>query len=322
MFELLDAHGVRPNLMSVDDARHEPVRRTARTSCRGARWTRSPTARPRGIDLLIGTNLDEAALFGPAFTSLAPGVADAAFGPRATAVMDAYRRRPSGRDAMTDVTDRRPLPDPGDQARRRRPSPQPAHLHVPLRVRRAPRPRAGLGAIHGLDLPFMWDRIDDVADQVFALAGADRSPALATAMHGAWSAFVRTGRPAASRAPRLAGLRPGAARDDVARRPGPVRRRSVAPRSGGCGTACGTDVPACPALSPSAAACAASRCARCRPRRPRAPAGRRRACAAARGPGAPCASASARARSPAPRPRRPLAPRRARGARARGPGGA
>jgi len=53
----------------------------------------------------------------------------------------------------------------------------------------------GLGAFHALDMPFMWDRIDDVADQFFELAGREPSPDLARAMHGAWVTFVQTGVP-------------------------------------------------------------------------------------------------------------------------------
>jgi para-nitrobenzyl esterase len=54
----------------------------------------------------------------------------------------------------------------------------------------------GSGAIHGLDLPFMWKRIDAVADAIFKAAGRVPSPAFAEAMHGAWVRFITDGTPA------------------------------------------------------------------------------------------------------------------------------
>lgn len=50
-----------------------------------------------------------------------------------------------------------------------------------------------LGAMHAVDVPYMWNRIDDIADELFELAGRQPSPQLAETMHGAWAAFVRTG---------------------------------------------------------------------------------------------------------------------------------
>ena len=54
----------------------------------------------------------------------------------------------------------------------------------------------GRGALHGLDLPFMWNRIDAIADPIFAMAGRPPSQAFAEAMHGAWVRFITDGTPA------------------------------------------------------------------------------------------------------------------------------
>ena len=53
----------------------------------------------------------------------------------------------------------------------------------------------GLGAFHGLDLPFVWSRLDDAAAVFFELAGARPPKKLVEAVHGAWVEFVRTGVP-------------------------------------------------------------------------------------------------------------------------------
>ncbi|MBL9013958.1 MAG: carboxylesterase/lipase family protein [Myxococcales bacterium] len=53
-----------------------------------------------------------------------------------------------------------------------------------------------LGAAHGLDLPFMWNKLELKPSQL--LIGGDTVGAqpLATAMHDTWAAFVKTGEPA------------------------------------------------------------------------------------------------------------------------------
>ena len=50
-----------------------------------------------------------------------------------------------------------------------------------------------LGATHALELPFLWDKIDDPLWQTFVGENAPRS--LVTAMQDAWIAFARTGEP-------------------------------------------------------------------------------------------------------------------------------
>jgi para-nitrobenzyl esterase len=51
-----------------------------------------------------------------------------------------------------------------------------------------------LGATHALELPFMWNTLDQAFGQL--LVGGDPSARpLAEAMHATWAAFARTGDP-------------------------------------------------------------------------------------------------------------------------------
>jgi para-nitrobenzyl esterase len=54
-----------------------------------------------------------------------------------------------------------------------------------------------LGATHGLDVPLMFDSLEPSRDVLAMLGVPDASAAqsLATAMHGAWVNFVKTGSP-------------------------------------------------------------------------------------------------------------------------------
>ena len=196
MLELLRERGIRPNVMSA----------TARVMSLSAYGgdvvpTRALDAisdgAARGVDLLVGTNLDETALFGPQYASSAPDVADVAFGPRASAVLNQYRARRTGQPAvdamtsfMTDSLFRIPAIQLAEAAQAHS-----ARTYMYLLAYGSPPCGERRGAMHGLDLPFMWDRLDDVADALFDLAGLERAPELATAMHGAWVAFVTTGAP-------------------------------------------------------------------------------------------------------------------------------
>jgi para-nitrobenzyl esterase len=53
--------------------------------------------------------------------------------------------------------------------------------------------RGGMGAVHCLDLPFVFDVLDD--DHVKVVAGDGPPQELADRMHGAWVAFIRDGDP-------------------------------------------------------------------------------------------------------------------------------
>ena len=152
----------------------------------------------RGVDLLIGTNLDETTVFTPAWTDVAPAVADAAFGTtdRAPAdVLAAYRRgAPGGTELdgrqrfLTDALFRICAIQLAEAA-----CPH-AGVYSYLLTWGSPPSGAALGAFHGLDLPFTWNRLD-AAEPLAKLVGRPLSARFAEAVHGAWAEFVRTGVP-------------------------------------------------------------------------------------------------------------------------------
>ena len=200
MAAVLAEHGLRPNLMSAATrvtslstygADVMPERALDAISARGA----------GGVDLLVGTTLDETRLFGPAFAATAPEVAEVAFGAAgrsAGEVLRAYGATGSpgpdvdaGSRFLTDVLFRIPAIRLAEAVQ---PHGSPAYMY--LLTYGTPPSARGQGAIHGLDLPLMWNRVDEVADTVFAIAGvAERPHDLAAAVHGAWCAFVKTGVP-------------------------------------------------------------------------------------------------------------------------------
>ena len=141
-----------------------------------------------GVDLLIGTTLDETAVFGPAFAATAPGIAEAAFG--SPELPAPYLRHPDPAVRfITDVMFRIPAIRLAEAALAHHP-----RVHMYLLAWGSPARGEGLGAIHGLDIPFVWDRVD-LADAIFALSGRAPSSALAAAIHGAWVGFITNGTP-------------------------------------------------------------------------------------------------------------------------------
>ena len=169
-----------------------------------------------GVDLLVGTNLDETTVFTPAFGEVAPAVAHLAFGERADDAVEVHRRNANGETDvdgrmrfLTDVLFRIPAIRLAEAAHRHAP------VYTYLLTWGSPPVGSGLGAFHGLDLPFMWDR-RDAAEPLAELADRPLSAELAATMHGAWVAFVRDGVPRHAQ-PRLAGLRPRPSRHDAAR---------------------------------------------------------------------------------------------------------
>ena len=58
----------------------------------------------------------------------------------------------------------------------------------------SPALRGALGAAHGVEIPFVFDALDQPGQDRFAGAGPE-ADALARQMQDAWSAFARTGRP-------------------------------------------------------------------------------------------------------------------------------
>jgi hypothetical protein len=124
MFEVLDRHGLSPNLMSATIAATSLVTYGGDVVPQRA-LAAIADGSARDIDLLVGTTLDETSLFGPDFAATAPRVADIAFGPTGrwsgASVLDEYVRSGSAtaeQDARTPVLDRHDVPDPRHPARR------------------------------------------------------------------------------------------------------------------------------------------------------------------------------------------------------------
>jgi carboxylesterase type B len=53
----------------------------------------------------------------------------------------------------------------------------------------------GLGAVHGMEVPFVFDTLDTHSRLFGPLLGTDPPQKLADAMHGAWVSFAATGDP-------------------------------------------------------------------------------------------------------------------------------
>src|SRR4029079_13247164 len=149
-----------------------------------------------GVDVLIGTTLDEVLMFPPAFAQLAPLAAGAGFGSTGRTpdeVLAAYPGRTEYDRRvrfLTDVIFRIPAIRVAEAALRHG-----SRVHS-LPVGWGPPPGEGrLGAFHGLDLPLMWNRLDDVAAAGMAMTGRPAPVAFAEAVHGAWVSFITTGVP-------------------------------------------------------------------------------------------------------------------------------
>ena len=200
MLGLLDAAGVRPSLMTIaTHGRNRPVYGGDVVPVRALDAIAAGSA--PGVDLIIGTNLDETALFGPEYTDVAPVVADAAFGAAAPAAMATYERcSPGGTELeartrlLTDAQFRTPAIRLAEVAQRH------AQVRAYLFTWTSPPTGCTLGAFHTLDLPFVWNRTDAVAAPFAELAGRSLPAGLAEAVHGAWAEFVTSG------VPRHAGL--------------------------------------------------------------------------------------------------------------------
>jgi para-nitrobenzyl esterase len=161
-----------------------------------------------GIDLLIGTNRDELALFGlgrPELTGLDEAgvvrwVGNAAPDVPSTELVDEYR---SVRQARAERVDPRSLMIAvGSDGIFRWPSLQlaaaqaahDAHAYVYLFEWESPAFGGVLGACHALELPFVFGVVHVPAVQMFTGAGSEVE-ALSRQMQRAWLAFARTGNP-------------------------------------------------------------------------------------------------------------------------------
>ena len=150
----------------------------------------------RNVPLLIGTNADEGTLFSlllptditdaEVFAALPETVTDPG------ALAEGYERRETGHrlivDLMTDSVFLVPTLRLADAQ-----AGTSAPVWVYLFTWKTPVFGGLLGATHALEIPFVWDEIDNPLWQPFLGAGAPRS--LVTAMQDAWIAFARTGDP-------------------------------------------------------------------------------------------------------------------------------
>jgi para-nitrobenzyl esterase len=187
MFDVLAEHGVAPNLMTTTTCIHSmPTYGTEVLPDRALEAVAGGSA--RGVDLLIGTNVDEVTMFGPDYLALAAPVSGHAFGSAAAEALERY-----GGDRtrlLTDALFRIPAIRLADAAQAHN-----EHTYMYLLTYASPPTETTLGAMHGLDLAFMWDMLGDPAGPIRDAVGGTLSPSLATAMHGAWAAFVKTRAP-------------------------------------------------------------------------------------------------------------------------------
>jgi para-nitrobenzyl esterase len=155
--------------------------------------TRIAAGSAAGVDLLVGSNRHEHRLFlGPT------GVADRATEAAVTAVAAAYGLPAAAVDAYRTASPAAPGLVMGEVM-------TDWFYRIPaLRLAEAvpgshvyefgwESPVDGLGACHALELPFVFDTLDDPG--AAAMTGGAAPPELAAAMHRAWVAFASTGDP-------------------------------------------------------------------------------------------------------------------------------
>jgi carboxylesterase type B len=155
----------------------------------------------RDIDLMVGWNVDETMMFYPTreaqqgMLKAVEAAADFAFSPTGHSgaeVLERYRIRRSGADLADTVV---PFVTDmlfGIPSIRLAETAQPHNPHTYM-YRFAW--KGSLGATHGLEIGFMFDSLEK-GRNVMALLGGENPPqTLATAMHGAWANFVKTGSP-------------------------------------------------------------------------------------------------------------------------------
>jgi len=158
----------------------------------------------RHVDILIGTNADECnahavwmrmpELFSREAGSRLAETVFALIGRSGAHVFDAYRRRRQGmaeQDVttaiMTDVMFRLPAIELAEAAQR--------HNLRTFMYRLAFKSAIpGFGAGHVIDVPFMWNKLDDPAARAM-IGSSPGAQDLARVMHGAWVNFMKTGSP-------------------------------------------------------------------------------------------------------------------------------
>jgi carboxylesterase type B len=155
----------------------------------------------RDVDLMVGWNVDETMVFWPTreaqqgMVKLIEEAANFAFSPTGhlgADVLESYRTRRSGADLadavvpfVTDMLFGIPSIRLAETAQSHNP-----HTYM---YRFAW--KGSLGAVHALEVGFMFDSLDKNR-RVATMLGADNPPqSLAATMHGAWVNFIKTGSP-------------------------------------------------------------------------------------------------------------------------------
>jgi para-nitrobenzyl esterase len=155
----------------------------------------------RDVDLLVGTNADEWAVFVPtralaiAALKRTAELSDVMFkgtGQTGAEALESYRRcRPGACEPdvvvpfMTDAIFRIPAIRLAETAQQ----------HNPRTYMFQFAWKGSFGAVHVLGVPFMFDTLDKSRSIATALGAPNPPQSLATAMHGAWANFIKTGLP-------------------------------------------------------------------------------------------------------------------------------
>lgn len=157
-----------------------------------------------GVDLLLGTNVDEMRLF----TALDPALgaidepalltrADELFGPGAGArAIESYRGARPGcgaADVWTAVLSDMVFRVPAVRLAERQSAHAPVHLY--LFSWATPAFGGALGSCHALEIPFVFNALDAPGVSVFTGEPTAAARELAVRMHDTWAAFARTGDP-------------------------------------------------------------------------------------------------------------------------------
>lgn len=155
-----------------------------------------------GVEILCGTNRDEMTLFNfmdPGFATLTDAGLLARVAPRfsdlAQSVIDGYRAAMPGasvQDVWTAIATDALFRIPGlrlvDAHLRHGPA------YVYLFTWSSPAFGGALKSAHAMEIPFVFDALDQPGVAMLTGDGADRQP-IADRMHAAWIAFARTGSP-------------------------------------------------------------------------------------------------------------------------------
>jgi carboxylesterase type B len=158
-----------------------------------------------GVDVLIGTNVDDWRLWLLVSGAIAQVTDEILTGPVSAygyQSLAAYGLDPS--TALAAYRDRYPAAGPGDLLTKvqtdwwmRLPAIRLADAHhgAPTYMYEFAWPSPGLGAVHALEVPFVFDTVDPQAPLFGPLLGPNPPQELARTMHSCWVAFATTGDP-------------------------------------------------------------------------------------------------------------------------------